>query len=256
MIMKELLAAHLDMYSMDLPVKERIARLKSLGFNAVELWCWWDYELVELLAALEKYNMILAAVCTRFVSLTDETCRDDYLAGLKETVEVCQMLKCKRIISQVGDDIPTFSRNIQKASVITGLKAAVPILENIGITLVIEPLNVLIDHCGYFLSHSDEAAEILQEVDSPCVKLLFDVYHQQISEGNLINNIKKHFAITGHYHIADNPGRNQPGTGEINYQNIFKVLEKLGNNNFLGLEFSISGDENEVLRSLSKGFED
>ena len=109
--------------------------------------------------------------------------------------------------------------------------------EEAGVTLVLEPLNVLTNHMGYFLDSSYEAFAIIEEVGSPAVKLLFDVYHQQISNGNLIDTIKKFGHLVGHYHIADVPGRNEPGTGEINYPNVFRAIDATGYQAYVGMEY-------------------
>ena len=120
------------------------------------------------------------------------------------------------LISQVGEFRQGVSRDDQEEALIAGLKAAAPMLEEAGITLVIEPLNELVNHPGYFLIRSDAAFDIIEEVDSPNVKVVFDIYHQQISEGNLIQNIVENIDKIGHFHAAGNPGRNELQFGEIN----------------------------------------
>ncbi len=230
-------SAHLDTLLTELSVSERIAKFSELGFPAFELWCWWDYDIQELCESSKRNNIAIAAICTKFVSLTDSQCRNEYLEGLKETISACKELECRVIISQVGNELSGVSREEQKRSIIAGLKESAKMLEGTGITLVIEPLNLLVDHAGYFLSRSEEAAEIVEAVGSESVKMLFDVYHQQITEGNLIPNIRKYISIIGHFHIADHPGRAWPGTGEINYRNVLGAIEEAGYDGYVGLEF-------------------
>ena len=115
--------------------------------------------------------------------------------------------------------------------------------------LLLEPLNVLVDHKGYFLYRSDEAFEILREVNSPDIKLLFDIYHQQITEGNLIRNIVANIDLIGHFHVAGNPGRNEPYIGEINYVEVFKAADEAGYTGYAGLEFWAKGDIEESLKN-------
>ena len=111
------------------------------------------------------------------------------------------------------------------------------------------------DHAGYYLSRSDEAAEIVNSVDSPNVKILFDIYHQQISEGNLIPNIRAYQELIGHFHLADHPGRHEPGTGEINYHNVLKAIRDVGYDGFVGLEYWPSGENHEAtLRDVVKNY--
>lgn len=244
----------MDMFFSGMNPAEKVAKFAELGYKAVELWCWWEYDIAELAAALRKNDVELAAICTKFVSLVTPETREEYIDGLREAVDACGKLSCPTIISQVGDELTGVSREDQRRSLIDGLKAVVPILEAAGKTLVVEPLNILVDHKGYFLARSDEAAEILNAVGSDNVKMLFDVYHQQITEGNLINNINKHKHLIGHFHIADNPGRKQPGTGEINYRNVFKALQESGCDKFIGLEFSPSDDSAIVLENFANEY--
>ena len=110
-------------------------------------------------------------------------------------------------------------------------------LEGSEVMVVLEPLNVLVDHRGYFLSSSEESFRIIEAVGSANVKLLYDVYHQQITEGNLISTIEKNIRKIGHFHIADVPGRHEPGTGEINYANVIRKIAESEYNGFIGLEY-------------------
>ena len=115
-------------------------------------------------------------------------------------------------------------------------------------TLVIEPLNVLVNHKGHYLSTSTEGFQILGEVGSPNIQLLFDIYHQQITEGNLIQNITRNIEKIGHFHVADVPGRHEPGTGEINYSNVFGAIVKAGYTGFVGLEMWPTIDQATAIR--------
>jgi len=107
-------------------------------------------------------------------------------------------------------------------------------------TLVLEPLNILVNHMGYYLTTTEESAEIIREVGSDYVKILYDVYHQQITEGNIINNIKNNIDLIGHIHIGDVPGRKQPGTGEINYKNVFKAIKETGYEGYVVFECGLT----------------
>lgn len=247
-------SGHLDTLLGDASPAEKVAIFAELGFTGVELWCWWNYDLAVLADSLKQHKLEIAAICTKFVPLTDQEQRSKYMSGLAETIEACKALSCKTIISQVGNDLTGVSRDAQKQSIIDGLKEAAQILNGTGITLVIEPLNLLIDHAGYFLSRSDEAAEIIDAVDAPSIKMLFDIYHQQITEGNLINNIEKYISRIGHFHLADNPGRHQPGTGEINYRNVLKALENLEYRAYIGTEFFPEGDSLTALKKFTETF--
>ena len=110
-------------------------------------------------------------------------------------------------------------------------------LEAAGITLLVEPLNELIDHQGYYLVKSAEAFDIIKQVASPNIKILFDIYHQQISEGNVINNILANMEYIGHFHAAGNPGRNELQRGEINYPPLFAAIKQSNFSGYVGLEY-------------------
>jgi hydroxypyruvate isomerase len=138
--------------------------------------------------------------------------------------------------------MPEVERPRQHEAIVAALRAVAPRAQQHGLSIVVEPLNVLVNHKGYYLSTSEEAFAIISEVGSPAVKVLYDVYHQQITEGNLIPNITTYFDQIGHFHIADNPGRNEPGTGEINYTNVLHRIDELGYRGFIGMEYRPKGD--------------
>ena len=119
-----------------------------------------------------------------------------------------------------------------------------------GITLIVEPLNTLVNHAGYYLNYTREAFEIMREVSSPYVKILFDIYHVQIMEGNLIDTIRKNIAHIGHFHVGDVPGRHEPGTGEIDYGNVFRAIRELGFRDFVAMEYMPSKDAMTTLAEV------
>lgn len=159
-----------------------------------------------------------------------------FIEAFNETVEAAKILGVPNIIATTGNERSDVSREVQHKNIVNVLKKFAPIAEKEGLMVVLEPLNILVNHMGYYLARSDEAFEIIREVNSPNVKLLFDIYHQQITEGNLINNITKNIDLIGHFHIGDNPGRNEPGTGEINYWNVFSAIEESGYDRWLAFE--------------------
>ena len=206
------------------------------GLDTIEFWGWEDKDIQKLAQYQKKKGFRVAAFCTKFISLTDPLLRGDYVKGLEETLEIAERLNCRCLITQTGADTGK-DREIQKKSLIEGLKACAPSLERKGVTLVVEPLNLRVDHQGYFLSGSDEAAEILKEVGSPNVKMLFDIYHQQITEGDLIRRIQKYLPCIGHFHAAGNPGRHELYQSEINYPYVFQAIENEAYEGYMGLEY-------------------
>lgn len=154
----------------------------------------------------------------------------------KERVALAKRLNCKRLVGLSGNKNPDLSFEEQTKNVIKCVKRLAPIAEDNDVILVMEALNPLVDHKGYFMCRTDHTMEILEAVDSPNVKMLFDIYHQQITEGNVIRNIRANIKRIGHFHVADNPGRKEPGSGELNYTNIFKAIVDTGYDGFVALE--------------------
>lgn len=247
--------AHLDTLFPGQSVNEKLRQFAELNFDAYELWCHWQYDLDELAQLNRQYKLKTVAVATNFIPLTDHTRREEYLTGLEASIKACQILNCPIIISQVGNLLHNLPPEYQQQSIIDGLRLAGQKLDKTNITLAVEPLNTLVDHAGYFLTRSDTAAEIIGEVNFPQIKMLFDIYHQQISEGNLIGNIRKFLPLICHFHIADHPGRHQPGTGEINYHKVFEAIDAAGYAGYAGLEFFPQGDSQTVLKAFLKNYE-
>lgn len=171
----------------------------------------------------------------------------EFLNDIETSVEVARRVNAKWMTVVPGHADPTLSMGYQTANVVETLKRAAAILEPHGMVMVLEPLNFR-NHPGLFLTGSPQAYEICRAVDSPSCKILFDIYHQQIQEGNLIPNIEKCWDEIAYFQIGDNPGRKEPTTGEINYKNIFRYIHNRGFDGILGMEHgnSIPGKEGEL----------
>ncbi|MFT5465532.1 MAG: hydroxypyruvate isomerase [Verrucomicrobiales bacterium] len=223
------------------------------GIPAIEFWGWWDKDIDELQAAQIEDGLAISACCTKFISLVDPATRDAYLEGLKSSIWAANGMGVKTLISQVGDFRPGVPRADQHQSLVDGLRLAAPLLEAAGVTLVIEPLNELVDHQGYYLVRSDEAFEIIDEVGSSNIKVVFDIYHQQISEGHLIHNIVSNIEKIGHFHAAGNPGRNELQRGEINYQQVFAAIRETDFQGYVGLEYwPLDDDPVQALQEVAE----
>ncbi|WP_182865569.1 hydroxypyruvate isomerase family protein [Rhodopirellula sp. JC639] len=217
--------------------RDAIARVKACGIDAFEFWGWWDKDLKLIEDAAAENEMKIAACCTKFISLVDPATRAEYLDGLGESIEAAKRLGCPTLISQVGDFRPDTSHESQHDCLVEGLREAAPMLEQAGVTLVFEPLNDLIDHVGYYLVRSEQAFAIVDQVESENVKVVFDIYHQQISEGNVIRNATENINRIGHFHAAGNPGRNELTQGELNYAEIFRAIRESDYDGYVGLEY-------------------
>ena len=170
--------------------------------------------------------------------------RKEFLKEIKESVEVAKRVNARWMTVVPGHLDLRLNIDYQTRNVIKTLRLAADILEPHNLIMVIEPLNFR-DHPGLFLSKSPQAFQICKAVNSPSCKILFDIYHQQIEEGNLIPNIKKCWEEIAYFQIGDNPGRNEPTTGEINYKNIFKYIHDKGYKGILGMEHGNSKPNKE-----------
>ena len=172
--------------------------------------------------------------------------RDEFLGEIKQSIEVAKRVNAKYMTVVPGYVDLSQNADYQTANVIESLKQASALLEPHEITMVLEPLNFH-NHPGLFLKQSPQAYLICKAVNSPSCKILFDIYHQQIQEGNLIPNMEQAWDEIAYFQIGDNPGRNEPTTGEINYKNIFKYIYNKGYKGILGMEHgnSIKGKEGE-----------
>ena len=173
--------------------------------------------------------------------------REQFLKEIKESVEVAKRINAKWMTIVPGYKDLRLDLSYQTVNVVDSLKYACEILEPHGLIMVLEPLNFL-NHPGLFLTESPQAYEICKSVDSPSCKILFDIYHQQIQEGNLLPNIEKCWNEIAYFQIGDNPGRKEPSTGEINYKNIFKYIYNRGFEGILGMEHGNSkkGQDGEI----------
>ncbi len=180
------------------------------------------------------------------LSSGDDDYRNEFLNYIENSVEIAKRVNAKWMTVVPGHLDLRKDMSYQTSNVVETLKRASDILEPHGLVMVLEPLNFR-DHPGLFLSESPQAFQICKAVDSPSCKILFDIYHQQIQEGNLIPNIDDSWDEIAYFQIGDNPGRKEPTTGEINYKNIFSFIYKKGYDGILGMEHgnAIQGIEGE-----------
>lgn len=183
----------------------------------------------------------------------DESMREEFLDHIKSSVEVAKRSNAKWMTVVPGHLDLRKDMGYQTANVVESLKRACDILAPHKLTMVLEPLNFR-DHPGLFLTKSAQTYEICKAVDSPSCKILFDIYHQQIQEGNLIPNIEASWEEIAYFQIGDNPGRKEPTTGEINYQNVFKYIHEKGFRGILGMEHGNSRKGKEGEQAVIKAY--
>lgn len=248
----------IEMMFRSLPFSERFAAVRAAGFDCAEFWGYTDKDLDATAAAAKESNIIITSFCVgsedaelaalyREKALLHPESAAIFVRVVEASIPVAKRLGVPSLIVTTGQERGDVSHELQRAYVTECLRAAAPLFEKAGITAVLEPLNILTDHKGYFLSSGYEAFDIVREVNNPRVKVLYDIYHQQITEGNLIPNIRANIDLIGHFHVADNPGRHEPGTGEINYKNVFAAIDALGYEGYIGLEYSPTIDDTQAL---------
>jgi hydroxypyruvate isomerase len=230
---------------------ENLERVAQAGYHHVELvgefkkWSEDDYR--RILARMEALKISVDATSGVGPGFADPSGGDAFLSALKGLIPAAQRLQCKQIILLSGKRIEGAPAGSQHAASIEALKRAADVLSSANLVAVIEPID-RIENPTIYLDGVTEAFEIAKAVGSPNVKVLYDVYHEQREFGNLIEKFDAHIDQVGLIHIADVPGRHEPGTGEINYLNIYRKLAQLGYKGTIAMEFYPTGDIVETLR--------
>lgn len=217
--------------------EDAVAKVAALGYRYVEIYDWRRLDLASAAKALKDNGVTMLSMCTTEFRLTDPAFRGAWVDGIKESCEAAAVLGVKKLITQVGPDTGAPGEE-QRASVVEGLGAGAPILERAGVTVMIEPLNTKVNHPGYYLTSSEEAFDIVRKVGSDNVKVVFDIYHQQVSEGNIIPNVTGNLDLIAHLHAAGHPGRHELQYGENDYRNIFAAIDRAGYDGACGLEYN------------------
>ena len=180
----------------------------------------------------------------------DAAIGDAFVQQVRESVDVCKRVSAKWMTVVPGHVDRRLDLSFQTANVVEALKRAAGVLEPHGLVIVIEPLNTLRDHPGQFLTRIPQAYQICRAVGSPSCKILFDIYHQQITEGNLIPNLNGAWDEVAYIQVGDHPGRREPGTGEINYRNVFRHIHSKGFQGVVGMEHGNSRQGREGERAV------
>jgi len=246
-------AANLEMWWGGLPFPERIRAAHALGFQGFEFWPWRGKDLDAIVAAMKDTGM----VCTQFTGwgfvpgMNDPANHAKLEQEIRDGCATAKKLDAKMMCVVAGNDIAGKSQAEMHDAVIAGLKRVAKIAEDHDVTLVLEPMNVRVDHKGHCLYGSPNAIKIVRAVGSTHVKILWDLYHMHISEGDLCGHLREGINDLAYVQLADHPGRNEPGTGEIHYNRVLKELATLGYKGWVGVECSPSVPETEAARGLA-----
>ncbi len=233
--------------------EEKVAAAAEAGLQAVELvneqQAWTDAEVAKSKRLVESYRMRMETVVgqtdwtTRPVTMVNPAHRGGFLQDVKKAIEWAKKLDVPQIILLSGNEQPGLSREEQYASLVEGAKRATELAAAADVTLILENLNSKVDHKGYFLTSAREALRAAKEVDDPHFRLLFDIYHEYVQNGDPIAAMNEAEPYTAVYHVADAPGRHDPGTGKMKWDDIYKAIGKSGYSGYLTFEYLPLGDQ-------------
>lgn len=244
----------------ELPFLERFQAAKDDGFDYVEFWSWTDKDLDAVKAAADSAGIRISGFNgDADYSLIDPTQKEAYLAFLRRSVAAAQKIGAESVTIHsnalgeggvVVNHYDELSDTVKLCSMYDMLLECAKIAEESGIAMNLEALNVTTDHVGNFLQHTQMAAEMIRLIGSPKLRILYDAYHMQLNEGKICDTITEYFDTIGHIHIADAPGRHEPGTGEINYRHVMQVLEELGYTGRVGCELMPQTSTAEAVKAI------
>jgi hydroxypyruvate isomerase len=246
-------AVNIEMWWSKLPFLDRLRKAAELGFPAVEFWPYQGKD-IDAVAGLSQELGIAIAQFTAWgftPGMNDPKNEDKVVATIEEACQVAHRLKCDKMCVVAGNNQPGMTQEQMLAQVIKALKRAAPVAEREKVMLILEPMNGRVDHPGHCLYGSEDAVRICREVDSPMVKINWDLYHMQIAEGDLCGHLKEGFDQLGYLQLADHPGRNEPGTGEVFYPRVLKQAYELGYRGYVGLELRPKTTELAAARAVA-----
>ena len=252
--------ACIDTLYTELPWEQRFSAAKADGFDCVEFWDWRTIDL----AATRRYADDAGLFISGFngdadYSLIDPAHTQLYLDFLRQSLDAAVLLGAPSVTIHsnalgeggiVVNHYPELSDTQKIGAMVDTLQKSAKIAEEYDILLNLEALNIHVDHVGNFLETTKMGAELVRLIGSPKLKLLYDVYHMQINEGNICDTLQAYIDCIGHVHIADAPGRHEPGTGEIRYAFVLSFLEKLGYQGVVGSELFPKTDTASAVKAI------
>jgi hydroxypyruvate isomerase len=243
--------------------EEKLETAAKAGLQSAELvgehrqWTDADVDRIKKLARSLKIGMDTISSTPNWgrepISMLDPGQRENLLKEVQINLDYARKLEIPMALLMSGNTIAGKTYQEQWASLVEGAKRCGDLAAKAGITLIVEPLNAKVNHKGYFLDSCVAGLQLMKEVEHPNVRLLFDIYHEQVQVGNVIRTILAAMPYVKVFHIADNPGRNDPGTGEMNYENIYKAIRKAGYEGYMTMEYLPLGDQTASLEKALKG---
>lgn len=217
---------------------DRIYAAKAAGLSHVEFHLWRDKPMDKVAQALRETGVTLTSFCVDpRRSLVDPAQHAEFIEAVRDSIAASQQVGSPPLIVASGFTRDGVPRAEQRAAAVKALTEAAQLAETAGVELLIEPLNTRVDHPGMFLHDTREALDIIEEVGSQHIKLLFDVYHSSVMDESLEGVLRGRMHLVRHVQIADLPGRNEPGTGQLNWSDVLQRLKALGYQQAIGLEY-------------------
>ena len=241
------LSANLSFLFQDVALEDRIDAAAASGFRGVEYMFPYDYNVAELKRRLQAnaleqvlFNLPAGNFAAGERGIAADPSRiAEFNRGVDDAVKIARELGCTRVNCLVGIANPDVAQHTARATLVTNLRSAAQALATAGVTLLVEPLN-RIETPRFLIGTTGEGLALIDEVNAPNFKLQYDCYHAQRSEGNIIATLRAQIGRIGHIQIADSPGRNEPGTGELAYERILPELDRIGYGGWVGLEYKPS----------------
>lgn len=255
-------SANIEVMYKELPFEERFAAARKDGFEYVEFWDWNNKDLDRINKLLSDNELKISAMSGDGpISMCDPERGAEYIDFIKQSVEAAKRINCPVLIVHSNELLPEpqqyaaetfdqYSDTVKTLAMYRTLAAMAPIAEEAGVTFCLEALNVETDHLGNFLKYTRDSAEITSMVGSPNIKVLYDAYHMYLNEGKICETLTKYLDNIGYIHIADAPGRAEPGTGAINYRKVFELLKELGYAGVIGFEFYPKTDTSTAVKAI------
>ena len=251
----------IDMMFASMDFYDRFAAAKSSGIGAVEFWKWSNKDLDKVRELLNQHQLGFSVfnIDCRDEQLSWELSRgilnrgrrQELLSALRESIPVYNMLEASGMIVLIGENTDEISRQQQKENIYACLSDAAEAAEKANITLVVEPLND-IDRQNYCMPYAADLLEILNRVDSDHVKMLYDMYHQSMMGDFSLDVIRENIHRIGHFHVADCPGRHEPGTGKVDYVEILRQISQLEYDGYIGLEYRATKADDQTFGFLKE----
>ncbi|HMP03510.1 MAG TPA: TIM barrel protein [Gemmatales bacterium] len=247
-------AVNLEIWWRSLPLLQRVEKVAEYGYPAVEFWPFENKDIPALAKACAQHQIEVAQFTGWGFTphLNDPKNHDAFVKKITEACQVAHQLQCRRLCIVGGNVTKGLTTEQMHANIAEGLKRAADVAEKEKVTLILEPMNGRKDHPGHSLYGSEAGVRITRQVGSQYVKVLFDLYHNQLAEGDLCGHLREGYDQLGYVQIADTPGRKEPGTGEIFYPRVLRELYELGYRGPVGLELWCSKDEATAAAAVAR----